>query len=72
LRAIGGGGKGMRIAWNDQEARDGFRLSTQEAMSSFASDAVFVEKFIEEPRYVLCANGLHIFSITCTCINMLV
>jgi propionyl-CoA carboxylase alpha chain len=69
----GGGGKGMRIAWNDQEARDGFRLSTQEAMSSFASDAVFVEKFIEEPRHIeiqLLAdahgNAVYVFERECS------
>lgn len=48
----GGGGKGMRIAWNDEEARVGFRLSLAEAKSSFNSDKIFVEKFIEEPRHI--------------------
>ena len=50
--SAGGGGKGMRIAHNDAEAREGFRLATSEAKSSFADDRVFVEKYIEEPRHI--------------------
>lgn len=43
----GGGGKGMRVAYNDAEARSGYQLSKAEAMSSFGNDTMFVEKFIE-------------------------
>ncbi|MET1025988.1 MAG: biotin/lipoyl-containing protein, partial [Dongiaceae bacterium] len=50
--SAGGGGKGMRIAHNDQEAREGFRAATSEAKSSFADDRVFVEKFIQDPRHI--------------------
>ncbi|MFQ6022992.1 MAG: acetyl-CoA carboxylase biotin carboxylase subunit [Acidiferrobacterales bacterium] len=50
--SAGGGGKGMRIAWNDDECRDGFERATSEARSSFGDDRVFVEKFIEEPRHI--------------------
>lgn len=50
--SAGGGGKGMRVAWNDQEAVEGFRMSKQEAMSSFGNDTIFVEKFIEDPRHI--------------------
>jgi propionyl-CoA carboxylase alpha chain len=50
--SAGGGGKGMRIAHNDQEARDGFRSATNEAKSSFGDDRVFVEKFVQEPRHI--------------------
>ena len=50
--SAGGGGKGMRIAYNDDEARDGFTSATNEAVSSFGDDRVFVEKFIEEPRHI--------------------
>jgi propionyl-CoA carboxylase alpha chain len=50
--SAGGGGKGMRIARSDQEARDGFRSATNEARSSFADDRVFIEKFIEDPRHI--------------------
>ncbi len=48
----GGGGKGMRIARDDKEMRDGFRAARSEAKSSFADDRVFIEKFIEEPRHI--------------------
>ncbi|CAA7616658.1 acetyl-CoA carboxylase biotin carboxylase subunit [Magnetospirillum sp. UT-4] len=50
--SAGGGGKGMRLAWNDAEAREGFVSATNEAKSSFADDRVFVEKFIEQPRHI--------------------
>lgn len=50
--SAGGGGKGMRVAWNDAEARDGFRSATNEARSSFADDRVFIEKYITEPRHI--------------------
>ena len=48
----GGGGKGMRIARNDEECRDGFERAANEARSSFGDDRIFVEKFIEEPRHI--------------------
>lgn len=48
----GGGGKGMRVCYTDDEVRLGYRLSKQEAKAAFASDVVFVEKFIEEPRHI--------------------
>jgi propionyl-CoA carboxylase alpha chain len=50
--SAGGGGKGMRLAWNDEEASEGFVSATNEAKSSFGDDRVFVEKFIEEPRHI--------------------
>ncbi|CAD6189132.1 unnamed protein product [Caenorhabditis auriculariae] len=50
--SAGGGGKGMRIAWNDKEAREGYRLSKQEAASSFGDDRMLVEKFIDNPRHI--------------------
>lgn len=50
--SAGGGGKGMRIAWNDTEAREGFERSKSEAASSFGDDRIFIEKFIEEPRHI--------------------
>jgi propionyl-CoA carboxylase alpha chain len=50
--SAGGGGKGMRIARSDDEAREGFRSATAEAKSSFADDRVFLEKYIEEPRHI--------------------
>src|SRR3990172_6992287 len=50
--SAGGGGKGMRVARSDAEARDGFRAAASEAKSSFADDRMFVEKFIERPRHI--------------------
>ncbi|MCC0029089.1 MAG: acetyl/propionyl/methylcrotonyl-CoA carboxylase subunit alpha [Brucellaceae bacterium] len=50
--SAGGGGKGMRIAWNDAEAREGFERSKSEAASSFGDDRIFIEKFVEEPRHI--------------------
>ena len=50
--SAGGGGKGMRVAWNEAECRDGFQRATNEARSSFGDDRVFIEKFIEEPRHI--------------------
>ncbi len=48
----GGGGKGMRIAHNDVECRDGFERASNESRSSFGDDRMFAEKFIEEPRHI--------------------
>jgi propionyl-CoA carboxylase alpha chain len=50
--SAGGGGKGMRIAWNDDEAREGFERSKSEAASSFGDDRIFIEKFVTEPRHI--------------------
>lgn len=50
--SAGGGGKGMRIAHNDDECRDGLIRATNEAKSSFGDDRVFVEKYIEEPHHI--------------------
>lgn len=44
--SAGGGGKGMRIAFNDQEALEGFKLSKEEAISSFGDGRIFIEKYI--------------------------
>ncbi len=50
--SAGGGGKGMRIAHNDEECRDGLIRATNEAKASFGDDRVFVEKYIEEPHHI--------------------
>ena len=50
--SAGGGGKGMRIAWNDEEARDGFGSSKNEAANSFGDDRIFIEKFVTQPRHI--------------------
>jgi len=50
--SAGGGGKGMRIAYNEAETRSGFRTSSAEAASSFGDDRIFIERFVEEPRHI--------------------
>ncbi len=50
--SAGGGGKGMRIAWNANEVVEGFERSASEAKSSFGDDRIFVEKFITDPRHI--------------------
>ena len=50
--SAGGGGKGLRVAWNDRETVDGFSSCRNEARNSFGDDRVFIEKFIEEPRHI--------------------
>ncbi len=50
--SAGGGGKGMRIAWKEDEVRDGFRSSQNEAASSFGDDRIFIEKFVTQPRHI--------------------
>ncbi|GMF54249.1 unnamed protein product [Phytophthora fragariaefolia] len=50
--SAGGGGKGMRVAYSDDEVRLGLRLSKEEAASSFGDDRMFLEKFIEDPRHI--------------------
>jgi propionyl-CoA carboxylase alpha chain len=50
--SAGGGGRGMRIAANDSECRDGFERAANEARSSFGDDRILIEKFIEEPRHI--------------------
>ena len=50
--SAGGGGKGMRVARNDDECRDGLIRATNEAKTSFGDDRVFVEKYIEEPHHI--------------------
>ncbi|MEV8466538.1 acetyl/propionyl/methylcrotonyl-CoA carboxylase subunit alpha [Fluviibacterium sp. DFM31] len=71
--SAGGGGKGMRIAWNDAEAREGFQSSKNEAASSFGDDRIFIEKFVTQPRHieiqVLCdkhGNGVYLGERECS------
>jgi propionyl-CoA carboxylase alpha chain len=71
--SAGGGGKGMRIARNDTECRDGFERATSEARSSFGDERVFLERYIEEPRHIEIqvmgdqhANVLHLFERECS------
>jgi acetyl-CoA carboxylase, biotin carboxylase subunit len=48
----GGGGKGMRVVWNDEEFEDQWNRAKQEAKASFGNDGIYLEKFIEEPRHI--------------------
>jgi propionyl-CoA carboxylase alpha chain len=71
--SAGGGGKGMRIAWDDAEAREGFQSSKNEAASSFGDDRIFIEKFVTQPRHieiqVLCdshGNGIYLGERECS------
>ncbi len=50
--SAGGGGKGLRVAFNDKEAFEGFSSCRSEAKASFGDDRVFIEKFVEEPRHI--------------------
>lgn len=50
--SAGGGGKGMRVAFNDDEAREGFQSAKNEAISSFGDDRIFIEKFVLDPRHI--------------------
>ena len=50
--SAGGGGKGLRVAFNDKEAFEGFSSCRNEARNSFGDDRVFIEKFVEQPRHI--------------------
>ena len=50
--SAGGGGKGLRVAYDDKEAHEGFASCRNEAKNSFGDDRVFIEKFVEEPRHI--------------------
>ena len=50
--SAGGGGKGLRVAFNDKEAAEGFAACKTEAMNSFGDDRIFIEKFVEGPRHI--------------------
>ena len=71
--SAGGGGKGMRVAWDDAGAREGFQSSKNEAASSFGDDRIFIEKFVTQPRHieiqVLCdshGNGIYLNERECS------
>ena len=50
--SAGGGGKGMRLAWNDTDVEEGFEATKREGLNSFGDDRVFIEKFVEDPRHI--------------------
>ncbi len=50
--SAGGGGKGMRVAWDESECAEGYELARSEAKTSFGDDRIFIEKFIVNPRHI--------------------
>jgi propionyl-CoA carboxylase alpha chain len=50
--SAGGGGKGIRVAWNVQDVEEGFPAVRAEAKASFGDDRIFIEKFITSPRHI--------------------
>lgn len=71
--SAGGGGKGIRVAYNDEEVREGFPAVKSEAKNAFGDDRVFIEKFIESPRHVEIqvlgdkhGNAIHLFERECS------
>ena len=50
--ALGGGGRGMRMAFNEQEAREGFERARSEALAAFGNDEIYVEKYIQDPKHI--------------------
>ncbi|MDQ7018728.1 MAG: acetyl/propionyl/methylcrotonyl-CoA carboxylase subunit alpha [Robiginitomaculum sp.] len=50
--SAGGGGKGMRIAWDEDEAREGFTSARNEAKTAFGDERIFIERFVTEPRHI--------------------
>ncbi len=71
--SAGGGGKGMRIALNESEVREGFRAAQSEARSSFGDERLFIEKYIENPRHIEIqvlgdgfGNIIHLFERECS------
>ena len=48
----GGGGKGMRVVWHEEEIEKAFETAKMEAAASFKNDGIYMEKFVEEPRHI--------------------
>ena len=48
----GGGGKGMKIAFNDEEMKEAFTMAKAEAKAAFTSDVVYMEKYLQKPRHI--------------------
>ena len=71
--SAGGGGKGIRVAWNRQDVEEGFPAVRAEAKPSFGDDRIFIEKFIESPRHIEIqvlgdkhGNVIHLFERECS------
>ncbi|HIX70387.1 MAG TPA: ATP-grasp domain-containing protein, partial [Candidatus Enterococcus stercoravium] len=71
--ALGGGGRGMRVAHDEKEARDGYERAKSEAKAAFGSDEVYVEKYISNPKHIEVqilgdkqGNVVHLFERDCS------
>ncbi|WP_374571086.1 acetyl-CoA carboxylase biotin carboxylase subunit [Phenylobacterium sp.] len=71
--SAGGGGKGIRVAWNRRDVEEGFPAVRAEAKASFGDDRIFIEKFIESPRHIEIqvlgdkhGNVVHLFERECS------
>ncbi|MAT35883.1 MAG: acetyl/propionyl-CoA carboxylase subunit alpha [Ponticaulis sp.] len=71
--SAGGGGKGIRVAYNDAEVKEGFPAVRAEAKNAFGDDRVFIEKFIESPRHIEIqvlgdkhGNAIYLFERECS------
>src|ERR1700712_5660518 len=71
--SAGGGGKGIRVAWNRKDVEEGFPAVKAEAKASFGDDRIFIEKFIESPRHIEIqvmgdkhGNVVHLFERECS------
>ncbi|MET3666389.1 acetyl/propionyl/methylcrotonyl-CoA carboxylase subunit alpha [Caulobacter sp. 1776] len=71
--SAGGGGKGIRVAWNRKDVEEGFPAVRAEAKASFGDDRIFIEKFIESPRHIEIqvlgdkhGNVVHLFERECS------